>query len=241
MTQWSAGPGLAAYRDGVTVICELAARFTDAQWEAAAPYGDWRAADIAGQLRCMADDYHEYLDDAPDSRLARLMGTGFPAATLARKQARQDAAELAELPDVPAPEHIAAFAASARSYAARVGPLWDQPHHHYRGTTVTVGEMAGVACGEWHVHAWDLARSLGVDYRPADPELVFEGWWGLLATPARRGGRCRIGLRLHDRGLLRKLYALLRRRRLRMTRATRPLPLSSPHTQLIRRSARQRA
>jgi len=177
MTDWSLSPGLAAYRDGVTVICELAARFDDAQWAAPTPCGDWRAADVAGHLRCMADDLHEYLDEAPYSRLARLMGTGFPAATLARKQARQNAAELAVLPDVPAPEHIAAFAESARSYAARVGAQWDQPHHYYRDTVVTVGEMAGVACGEWHVHAWDLARSLGVDYRPAAPDLVFDGWW----------------------------------------------------------------
>jgi hypothetical protein len=36
--------------------------------------------------------------------------------------------------------------------------------------------MARVACAEGNVHAWDLARSLGTDYRPADPELVFEGW-----------------------------------------------------------------
>ena len=177
MTDWSLDPGLAAYRDGVTVICELAARFNDAQWAGPTPCGDWRAADVAGHLRCMADDLHEYLDDAPYSRLARLMGTGFPAATLARKQARQNAAELAILPDEPAPEHIAAFAASARSYATRVAPLWDQPHHYYRDAVVTVGQMAGVACGEWHVHAWDLARSLGMDYRPADPDLVFDGWW----------------------------------------------------------------
>jgi len=177
MTEWSLDLGLAAYRDGVTVICELAARFNDAQWTAPTPCGDWRAADVAGHLRCMADDLHEYLDDAPYSRLARLMGTGFPAATLARKQARQNAAELAILPDEPAPEHIAAFAASARSYATRVASLWNQPHHYYRDTVVTVGEMAGVACGEWHVHAWDLARSLGVDYRPAAPDLVFDGWW----------------------------------------------------------------
>ncbi|HEX4257228.1 MAG TPA: maleylpyruvate isomerase N-terminal domain-containing protein [Streptosporangiaceae bacterium] len=177
MTEWSLDPGLAAYRDGVTVICELAARFNDAQWTAPTPCGDWRAADVAGHLRCMADDLHEYLDDAPYSRLARLMGTGFPAATLARKQARQNAAELAILPDEPAPEHIAAFATLARSYATRVAPLWDQPHHYYRDTVVTVGEMAGVACGEWHVHAWDLARSLGMDYRPAAPDLVFDGWW----------------------------------------------------------------
>ena len=64
---------LAAYRDGVTVICELAAQFPDATWFAATPCGEWRAIDLAGHLRCVADDYHEYLDDAPASRLARLM------------------------------------------------------------------------------------------------------------------------------------------------------------------------
>ena len=36
--------------------------------------------------------------------------------------------------------------------------------------------MAGAACAEWHLHAWDLARSLGQDYRPADPGLVLAGW-----------------------------------------------------------------
>jgi hypothetical protein len=36
--------------------------------------------------------------------------------------------------------------------------------------------MAGAACAEWHLHAWDLARSLGKDYRPADPELVLTVW-----------------------------------------------------------------
>ena len=67
---------LAAYRDGVTVICELAAQFSDATWLAATPCAEWRAVDLAGHLRCVADDYHEYLDDAPASRLARLMAAG---------------------------------------------------------------------------------------------------------------------------------------------------------------------
>ena len=62
---------LAAYRDGVTVICELAAQFTDATWLAATPCTEWRAVDLAGHLRCVADDYHEHLDDAPASRLAK--------------------------------------------------------------------------------------------------------------------------------------------------------------------------
>src|ERR1035438_7878989 len=184
---------LAAYRDGVTVICELAAQFTDAMWLAPTQCHEWRAVDLAGHLRCVADDYHEYLDDAPASRLARLMATrapagspapqlaprrptGPPAASLARKLARQNAAELAALPDAPGPEHITAFAESARSYGRRLPQSWDLLHHRYRGTDVTVGAMAGVACAEWHLHAWDLARSQGKDYHPAQPELVLTAW-----------------------------------------------------------------
>src|SRR5580700_6056032 len=110
---------LAAYRDGVTVICELAAQFTDASWLAATPCTEWRAVDLAGHLRC--------LDDAPASRLARLMSTNAPADSLARKLARQNSAELAALPDVSGPEHIMAFAESARSYGRRLSPSWDLP------------------------------------------------------------------------------------------------------------------
>jgi hypothetical protein len=190
VTGWSAAPGLAAYRDGVTVICEVAAQFGPGAWQAATPCAEWRAADLAGHLRCVADDYHEYLDDAPGSRLARLMATGAHPGTLARKLARQNAAELAALPDRPPPEHIAAFAESARSYARRPGPVWDLPHHRYRDCVVTIGAMAGAACAEWHLHAWDLARALGKDYRPADPEIVLAGWRaGMPQLPAGEGGR----------------------------------------------------
>jgi uncharacterized protein (TIGR03083 family) len=187
MSRPSRAAVLAAYRDGITVICELAAQFSDVAWSAPTPCREWRAVDVAGHLRCVADDYHEYLDDAPDSRLARLMATGAPPDSLARKLARQNAAELAALPDGPGPEHIAAFAESARAYGRRVYSAWDQPHHSYRGASVTVGTMARAACAEWHLHAWDLARSLGKDYRPANPGLVLTAWqtglpelWGLV-------------------------------------------------------------
>ena len=178
MSRVSRAGVLAAYRDGVTVICELAAQFSDANWLAATPCADWRAVDLAGHLRCVADDYHEYLDDAPASRLARLMAANAPADSLARKLARQNAAELAALPDAPGPEHIMAFAESARSYGRRLPQSWDLTHHSYRGIEVTVGAMAGAACAEWHLHAWDLARSLGKDYRPANPGLVLAAWRG---------------------------------------------------------------
>jgi uncharacterized protein (TIGR03083 family) len=176
MTDWAPGPALAAYHAGVTVVCELAAQFTDDSWAMPTPCAEWRAADLAGHLRCVADDYHEYLDDAPASRLARLMATGADPDSLARKLARQNAAELASLAEGAGPEHIAAFAASARAYARRILPMWDLPHHRYRDTVVTVGGMVGAACVEWHVHAWDLARALGKEYSPATPDLLVAGW-----------------------------------------------------------------
>ena len=130
---WSPGPALAAFHDGVTIICEISAQFEDAGWAAPSPCPEWRVVDLAGHLRCVADDFHEYLDDAPASRLARLMARGAHPDTLARKLARQNAAELAALPDGPGEEHIDAFMESARAYGRRVYPVWDQPHHAYRG------------------------------------------------------------------------------------------------------------
>ena len=182
---------LAAFRDGITVICELAAQFSVASWQNPTPCTEWLAADLAGHLRCVADDFHEYLDDAPASRLARLMATGAPADSLARKLARQNAAELAALPNGPADEHILAFAESARAYGDRLTRRmnsggWDEPHHAYRGHVVTVGAMAGAACAEWHLHAWDLARALGKDYRPAEPAPLLHCYLG--GTPLIPGG-----------------------------------------------------
>src|SRR5881398_147489 len=125
MSRVSRAGVLAAYRDGITVICELAAQLTAANWLAGTPCAEWRAADLAGHLRCVADDYHEYLDDAPASRMARLMARGPSPESLARKLARQNAAELAALPDATGAEHIAAFAAAARAYAGRALAVWD--------------------------------------------------------------------------------------------------------------------
>ena len=175
-----------AYYDGIRAIMEIAAQFTSATWNAPTTCPEWLAADLAGHLRCVADDYHEYLDDAPVSRLSRLMATGAHQQSIARKLARQNAAELAALPEAPPEEHITAFARSATRYAARLGPLLRLPHHSYRGRVISVAGMAGVACVEWHVHAWDLASALGIIYRPADPEAVLAAWLsGIPQLPLR--------------------------------------------------------
>jgi uncharacterized protein (TIGR03083 family) len=169
-------PVLAAYHEGVRAICQIAAQFTAETWELRTPCAEWRAHELAGHLHCVIDDYHEYLDNAPVSRLARLMATGVQAGTLQRKLARQNAAELAALAEAPPAEHISAFAQSARSYADRLPAVWELPHHQYLNVVVTVGGMAGAACTEWHLHAWDLAAVLGISYRPADPGRLVACW-----------------------------------------------------------------
>jgi len=187
-------PALGAYYDGVTGICQLAARFGASEWNARTPCPEWRARDLVGHLRCVADDYHEYLDNAPASRYARLLASGLQPQTFARKIARQNAAELATLADAPPEEHIAAFTLAARAYARRLPSVWDLPHHQYLGRVVTVAGMAGAACAEWHLHAWDLARALGTDYRPVDPEAVLAGWRaGMVHLPAVAAGYAVVG------------------------------------------------
>jgi hypothetical protein len=157
-------------------VCQITAPLDWPDWAALTPCPEWRVFELAGHLRCVSDDLHEYLDAAPVSRYARLMGTGAHPDSLIRKLARQNAAELAALADAPPDEHIAAFAESARRYATRLPAVWDLPHHQYRDIVVTVGGMAGAACAEWHLHASDLAAATGNEYRPADPDIILAGW-----------------------------------------------------------------
>jgi mycothiol maleylpyruvate isomerase-like protein len=165
---------LHACREGVVAICELAAHFSD--WSAPTPCRDWDALDLAGHLRCVAENFHEYLNDAPASRLSRLFAQDAPAALLVRQLSRQNAAELAVLPPATGREHVIAFAVSAEAYADRLPDVWDAPHLSYRGTKLTAGDHAGAVCVEWHLHAWDLARALDKDHRPSRPDVVEAAW-----------------------------------------------------------------
>lgn len=177
---------LESYQDGVRAIRALADRAGD--WEAPTPCTDWRLIDLAGHLRCVAENFLEYLQDAPDSRLATLFARDGAAAVLIRQQARQNAAELAVLPPEPGPDRIMAFSVSAGAYADLMPDLWDRTHLIYRGTKYTVGDHAGAACVEWHLHAWDMARAIGEDYQPRDPDLLVSAWhWGVPHLPLASG------------------------------------------------------
>ncbi|MBT2212227.1 MULTISPECIES: maleylpyruvate isomerase N-terminal domain-containing protein [Actinomadura] len=177
---------LESYQDGVRAIVALADGVAD--WDVPTPCADWRLIDLAGHLRCVAENFLEYLQDAPDSRLAKLFAQDAASAVLIRQQARQNAAELAVLPAEPGPERIMAFGVSAGAYADLTPDTWDRTHLIYRGTKYTVGDHAGAACVEWHLHAWDMARASGADYRPRDPDLLVSAWhWGVPHLPLAAG------------------------------------------------------
>ena len=82
-------------------------------------------------------------------------------------------------------------------YAARIGPLLGLPHHRYRGRVITVAGMAGVACVEWHLHAWDLARALG--HRATARPTPTSCWLAWLAGAPPAAAGCR-ALRTGDPG-----------------------------------------
>jgi len=165
---------LESYREGVAAIRGLAAECDD--WSAVTPCADWQAIDLAGHLRCVAENYLEFLQEAPDSRLAKLFAQDAASAVLIRQQARQNAAELAVLPAESGRERIMSFTVSASAYLDLMQDAWDRTHLIFRGTKYTVGDHAGAATIEWHLHAWDLARALGGDYRPQDPDLLVSAW-----------------------------------------------------------------
>ena len=112
---WSPGPALAAFHDGVTVICEISAQFGDAGGPRRRPArsggsSTWRATCGASPTTSRSTS-----TTPRPAGCARLMARGVHPDTLARKLARQNAAELAALPDASGPEHIDAFACSARA------------------------------------------------------------------------------------------------------------------------------
>jgi len=53
---------------------------------------------------------------------------------------------------------------------------------------VAVLARRAAACAEWPLHVLELARAIGVDYRPRDPELLVSAWhWGVPHLPLSSG------------------------------------------------------
>lgn len=159
---------LAAFADGLHAVARAAAGVLD--WSASTPCVRWRAVDLAGHLLAIAGYYSRLLDAAAAGRPS----TGLPRGIDLQNMNDRD---LAALPDASGPERIATFLSLARDYGHRLEAAdWQQVLGQWNGLgPLTLAEHTGLAVIEWHLHAWDLARSAGHDHRPADPATVAAG------------------------------------------------------------------
>lgn len=91
-------------------------------------------------------------------------------------------------PQVVGPERIGRFLELARRHTERlVNADWTAVLDWWDGPGVlTVGQHTGLAAGEWHVHAWDLARSAAAVHRPTDSGAVAAARRAVRATGRRR-------------------------------------------------------
>jgi uncharacterized protein (TIGR03083 family) len=159
---------LASYHDGVKAFAHLAAKTTD--WAVPTPCAGWTLLELSGHALCIARYFHRLLNAASSGRPERDLPTGSALAEF-------NAAELVALGPMPGSERVIAFHAVADRYGERLAEVdWSAPLGYWQGLgELTVGEHTLLATNEWHIHAWDVARSFGWDYRPDDPEVPYAG------------------------------------------------------------------
>jgi hypothetical protein len=192
---------LRLYDEGVDAFVQCTKGLDSGSWARAA-CGEWTAAELARHALAVAGWYHAWLDRAEQ-------GDALPPFGVAELGAR-NAEAVGSMAGLEGPAAATLFAESARAYRDRLPPVWELPFGYPRGT-VTAGLHAGVAAGEWHLHAWDLARARGRGHRPSDPAALYAAA-GACRAAAEGGASGRVASLLVPLGArLRPWEALLRR------------------------------
>ncbi len=164
------------YRERITVAYDEALHGFDeigpsiSQWDLPTPCREWTLLDLSGHLLAIAR-YWNGLLDAVEAGAHR---TGLPRG---RDLAAMNARDLLDLTDTDGPGRMELFLSLATLHLDRVeGADWEVILAEWSGIgPLTIGQHTGVAIGEWHVHVWDMARSLGRDHRPNDALVVAQG------------------------------------------------------------------
>ncbi len=159
---------LASYQEGVAAFEQIGRWVTE--WEQPSPCGQWSLQDLAGHLLAIAR-YWTRLIDAAESGEHLL---GLPRG---RQLAAMNASDLLAMTESEGPRRLEMFLNAAEAYRTRLEHTeWDMTLGEWSGLgPLTVGQHSGVAIGEWHVHAWDMARPMGREHRPSDALIVAEG------------------------------------------------------------------
>jgi hypothetical protein len=159
---------LTAYRDGVVSLGRLGAKVTD--WRVRTPCAPWTLLDLGGHVLAIARYYHRLLNAAVSVDPTTSLPRGAALATM-------NDLDLRALPERHGPERFLAFEAVATRYGERLaGVDWSRRLGDWQGFgSLAIGDHTLAAVGEWHIHAWDVARSFGWDYRPDDPDVILAG------------------------------------------------------------------
>jgi hypothetical protein len=159
---------LRAYRDGVNSLGRLGSKVVD--WRVRTPCHPWTLLDLGGHVLAIARYWHRVLNAA----LAGEPYTGLPGGA---ELATMNDLDLRALPERRGPERFLAFEAVATRYGERLAEVdWSAPLGEWQGFgALRIGDHTLAAVGEWHIHAWDVARSFGWEYRPDDPDVVLAG------------------------------------------------------------------
>lgn len=192
---------LRLYDEGVDAYARVTDELPPGGWGRRA-CGQWDATALTRHVAAVAGWYHEWLDRAEAGDATRPFG--------AEQLAARNELALAALAETSGPAALELFVTRARSYRERLPAVWELPYGYPRGT-VTAGLHASMAACEWHLHAWDLARSGGSGHRPSDPDALYRGAGDCLAK-AQGGLKGRIAAVLVPVGArLSPWEALLRR------------------------------
>lgn len=153
---------LAAVTCGIDAVVAAAA---DASPDAPSPCLGWDALTVVRHLEGIAGAYVLWTGSSFGGRIAQLR-TGEEAA-------RYNATVLERLPVLAMERHLHRFVALARDHVRLARVTWTAPMLETPDDVlVTVGQHAAVAAVEWHVHAWDLARSQDRDHEPDPASLA---------------------------------------------------------------------
>ncbi|MBK5216697.1 MAG: maleylpyruvate isomerase N-terminal domain-containing protein [Propionibacteriales bacterium] len=183
----------AAYRDGVSEVREAVTFLGEGAAQSPTPCPEWNVLELVTHLWCTADRYHRLLGYAVAGCPERMLVNEELAVENERAVVAAAATDLNKV--------LSSFVSSAEAYLPRATVSWEVAPYQVGGGSV--GDALGVAAIEWHIHAWDLRKSVGHDYRPtcaetlrwcwnrAVPHLPIttdgDAWAALLAAAGRRG------------------------------------------------------